>query len=68
MTVNVNGNDYESEGVAIAEGLFAIAYALKMLGNGNASTEVGAIEGLAMSLNEAIGMGAHTIAESIPVG
>ena len=68
MTINVNGNDYDSEGVAIAEGLFAIADALKMLGNGGASTDLGAIEALGMTLSEAIGKAAREIAESIPVG
>ena len=40
----------EVENVAIA--LHAVAYQLAYLGNGNASTHVGAIEGLSMNIKE----------------
>ncbi len=43
------------------KGLHRIADALNRLGNGNAATQVGAIEGHAMALREALQSAAETV-------
>lgn len=59
-------NDDDEPGVA--ERLGDIAMWLKYLGNGNAATEVGAIEGLAVKVAEsgaAIATGLNAVAEAL---
>lgn len=46
---------------AIAAGLFSVAYALRCLGNGNASTQMGAIEALSVRIGDSIDRIAHAI-------
>jgi hypothetical protein len=60
------------EGLAeVADALDGIALQLKYLGNGNAGTQMGAIEGLAVQLKEgllAIAEGLHAVAHAIEDG
>ncbi len=56
-----NRDDYLNEQEAIADGLFAIAHAIKLLGNADASMPMGAIEALGKTLKE----GLETIAEQL---
>lgn len=68
-------NEVESQledGNPVAAGLFAVALqlagigvALKYLGNGDASTTMGAMEALGMHLGEAINSAANTISSGL---
>jgi len=54
MARHFNRDDYDTDEEAIADGLFAIASALRDLGNADAATPMGAIENLAKELNEGL--------------
>lgn len=59
----------QSEGLekalyAIAIAMTSVAYELKCLGNGNAATQMGAIEGLSVQIKEGLGRVADSISES----
>ena len=59
---------HDKRGGEIADALESIATQLKYLGSGNASTEIGAIEGLGIVTKEAIeslSSAVHEIAESL---
>jgi len=63
--------DYDAHGDPsdnIARGLFAIASALRALGTGNAATQMGAIEALAVAVTEASERVAAAIADRPGLG
>jgi hypothetical protein len=57
-------DDQASELENIARALIYIGDQLKYLGNGNAATEMGAIEGLAMKVNEGLASIASAIEDA----
>ena len=56
--------DYDSDEEAIADGLFAIAKALRDLGNADASTPMGGLEALGAVIREGLQNMATAIEES----
>jgi hypothetical protein len=61
MPIHFDSDDYETDLQAVADGLFAVAAAIKLLGNADAATSMGGLE----ALGEVVREGFESLAISV---
>jgi hypothetical protein len=61
MPIHFDSDDYETDLQAVADGLFAVAAAIKLLGNADAATSMGGLEALGKVVRE----GFESLASSV---